>query len=206
MNDQFEKPKGVDGNIDGNKKINFDQSSFERRKYRLNLLFENLHLPVRTIGNDNSPAFILDDNLRLSVFVRNFELIFTDVPDQGDHLLKVKLTMKNINDKQLWVQIYQALIVSTHRPVHRIQLDDTHINMFLSGYNFLNKKTSYGRYPVFSQINPKIYFSESSAIEQINSINESDIGYYNLSTYIEPIRIETYFDNFINKIVENSVK
>lgn len=204
MNDELEKPKDENGEVDGNKIVNFDKSSFERREYRLKLLWKNLRLPIRSIGNENTPAFILKDSLVLSAFVRNFELIFTDVPKRGEHILKIKLTMNNINTKHIWTQIYQALIVSVHRPAYRIQLDDG--KMFLSGYNFINKKLSYGRYPVFSQINPKVYFSEAAALEQIDNINELDLGKYNLSTYIEQVKIEDYFDNLINKTVEESVK
>ncbi len=37
--------------------------------------------------------------------------------------------------------------------------------LFLSGYNFLNKEELLGRYPVFSAHDPKIYFKTEKANE-----------------------------------------
>jgi hypothetical protein len=197
MNDQqFEKPKYKDGNIDGNKRINFDEKAFLRRERRLKLLFKNLQIPIRFIGDKNIPAMIIENNIVISAFVKNFDIIFTDKPSQGNHLLRVKLTQNNINDKDVLIQIYQALLVAEHRKTYRIQLNQTLNKMYLSGYNFLDKKMDYGRYPVFSQINPKVYFNKEVAEYTISQIQNNDKGDYSMSTCREEVCIEEYYEKF----------
>ena len=197
MNDQqFEEPKNKDGNIDGNKIINFDEKAFLRRERRLKILFKNLQIPIRLIGNPNSPAMLIKDSIVISAFVKNFDIIFTDIPSQGVYLLRIKLTHKNINDKDILGSIYQALLISEHKKTYRIQLNNTPTKMYLSGYNFLDKKTDYGRYPVFSQINPKVYFQKEIAEDTILKIQNNDKGYYDMSTYTEEVNIEKYYAKF----------
>jgi hypothetical protein len=167
---QLAIPLDNEGNMDGNRVINFDTSDRERRNTRLVRFFDSLGLPARLIGDANSPAIIIDDAVVLSGYVKNFELRFTDIPSHGQVIYTIKLLHQQIIDRD---EIFRVILSSEHRSVYRINLEGT--NMFLAGYNFVDKQNSKGRYPVFSTINPKIYFSEQSARESVEAI-ESDLG------------------------------
>ena len=54
-----------------------------------------------------------------------------------------------------WVNNYE------HKVTYRVQFGSS--NLFLSGYNFTNKVTSEGKYPVFAPKNAKIYFDKQYA-------------------------------------------
>jgi hypothetical protein len=167
---QLAVPLDHEGNMDGNRVINFDTSDRERRNTRLARFFDSLGLPARLIGDANSPAIIIDDAVVLSGYVKNFELRFTDIPSHGQVIYTVKLLHQQIIDRD---EIFRVILSCEHRSVYRINLEGT--KLFLAGYNFVDKQNSKGRYPVFSTINPKIYFSEQSAQESVEAI-ESDLG------------------------------
>lgn len=153
-------PLDDEGNVDGNKKIRFNESAMLRRKIRLEQFFKTLGFGVRLIGNPNTPAIILDESICVSAFVHNFNLIFTNQPSQGAHLLKLKLEHEpqfNLDE------VFRVLLASEHRPVFGIRY--AHSDLFLAGYNFIDRKTSFGKYPVFARQGngTKIYFDRSYA-------------------------------------------
>jgi hypothetical protein len=185
---QLAIPLDQEGNLDGNRVINFDISDRERRNSRLAKFFNNLGLPARLIGDANSPAIIIDDAMVLSGYVKNFELRFTDVPSHGQVIYTIKLLHQQIVDRD---EVFRVILSSEHRPVYRINLVGT--KFFLAGYNFVDKQNSQGRYPVFSTINPKIYFSEASAKESIDAINNDLGGPYSLQVIRKEINLTDYY-------------
>jgi hypothetical protein len=185
---QLAIPLDNEGNMDGNRVINFDTSDRERRNTRLARFFDNLGLPARLIGDANSPAIIIDDAIVLSGYVKNFELRFTDIPSHGQVIYTVKLLHQQIIDRD---EVYRVILSSEHRSVYRISLEST--KLFLAGYNFVDKINSKGRYPVFSTVNPKIYFSEQSAKESVEAINNDLGGPYKLAIVNKKTNLSEFY-------------
>lgn len=132
----------------------------ERLERFFELYFEGTDTKYRLIGDKNCPAVIVDEKLCLSCFVKNFNLHFTNKPNQGEIMYTVKLQKDQQMDKEL---IAQHIDSSEHRPVYKIEYAGT--GLFLAGYNFKKKNSLEGKYPVFSRYNPKIYFSKDYAQE-----------------------------------------
>jgi hypothetical protein len=142
----------------------------EKRNDRLYRFWKRLGLPVRFIGQPNSPAMVFDNRWILSCYVHNFDLVFMDKNDGGNTLFSIKLTESPMFSPS---QIMIWLSESAHRPIYRIRVVDSSPKLFLSGYNYLDSGNSEGRYPVFANKNPKIYFTEESAQERASTlINE----------------------------------
>ena len=161
----------VDGNranepFDKNKKPFKKQDDLdvviERRNRRLKEFFDLTGLYIRIIGDENSPAVILNDSHVLNAYVHNFELNFTDSHAQGNIIYKVKLTEKPLYDHE---RVMSCIMDYPKRPVYKVALEGSDPTLFLSGYNFLNRDKGLGRYPVFSAYAPKVYFTIEKATE-----------------------------------------
>jgi hypothetical protein len=136
-----------------------------RRNKRLVDFFKLLGLNVKivdTVKSANNPPMILNEEFILNAYVHNFELRFTDSSVQGNVLYTVKLTEKPMFDKN---RVLAAINDYEKKPVFKVFLKNTEPNLFLSGYNFLNKDEKLGRYPVFSSYQPKVYFNKEKADE-----------------------------------------
>ena len=144
----------------------------KRRNLRLKNFFEICQLPIRLIGDNNSPAMVLNDKHVLNCYIHNFELRFTDNPIQGNIIYTVKLTEKPNFDKN---KVMSCINDYEKRQLYKIRLNNSKPILYLSGYNFLNKEEKEGRYPVFSSYIPKVYFSEEKANEVLNEL--SNDGY-----------------------------
>lgn len=147
----------------------------KRRNARLAEFFKLIGLYVRIIGDENSPAMILNDRFVLNAYVHNFELRFTDNPVKGNIIYTVKLSENPNFDKN---KVISCIEDYEKRPVFRIGLRDT--NLYLSGYNFLNREEKLGRYPVFSAYAPKIYFTKDKADEVCKELYQDG---YNLESF-----------------------
>ena len=179
-NSIFENKKNI--KIDLNKEFPNRNETKEdviyRRKNFIYTLFNNLQIPIRLIGNPNTPAILMHNKYILSAYVHNFELNFVDKPYNGNILYTLKLNNKVINNKDIYPQIIKIIGQAEHRTIFKIQYKNT--NLFLSGYTFVenfehNKDPKYMK-PVFSHINPKVYFDKNSALDIINMyINEYDL-------------------------------
>jgi hypothetical protein len=134
-----------------------------KRNERLNRFWRNLGLPVRLIGKPNSPAMIFDDRWLLSCYVANFNLNFLDKNDNGNIIMSVKLTETPVFSPSA---IVTWLGEANHKPIYRIMVTASKPQLYLSGYNFLDSANNEGRFPVFANRNPKIYFTEQSAKEK----------------------------------------
>jgi hypothetical protein len=133
----------------------------ERRNRRLLEFFRLSGLTdVRIIGDENNPAVIYKNVYCLSCFVHNFELRFTNKPDNGEVVHVEKLTSQARMDKN---ELIAMLDKYEHRRVYRVKITDQ--QLYLAGYNFIDKSIPDTRYPVFSRFNPKIYFSKDYAVE-----------------------------------------
>lgn len=143
-----------------------DKESIEKRNNRLLRFFQAIYGPksVMIIGDPNKPAVILlGENYSASVlscYVHNFTLIFTDSPSQGDHIHSITLTEKACRNPDS-EEIMNVIHNSKHRHVYRVKMKDR--NLFLSGYNFIDRTKEETKYPVFSRFGMKIYFNKETA-------------------------------------------
>ena len=166
---RFKKPNG-------NKKQNNKEQLSDivvRRNKRLSEFFKLLGLNVKlieTAKSINNPPMVLNDEFILNAYVHNFELRFTDSPNQGNVLYTVKLTEKPLFDKN---RILAAINDYEKRPIYKIYLKNVEPTLYLTGYNFLNKDEKLGRYPVFSSYQPKLYFHEDKAQEICEELNSN---------------------------------
>jgi hypothetical protein len=138
-----------------------------RRNKRLSEFFKLLGLNVKIIGNVNNPPMTINDEFILNAYVHNFELRFTDNPNQGNVIYVVKLTEKPLFDKN---KVLSAINDYEKRPVFKVYLQDCTPTLYISGYNFLNKEEKLGRYPLFSAYSPRVYFSKEKADEIYNEL------------------------------------
>lgn len=146
-----------------------------RRNERLKDLFNLMGISVRIIGNDNHPAIVYNEKNVLNCYVHNFELRFTDNPYQGNVIYTIKLTEKPIFDKNKVMSCINDYEMRSVTKVYLIVNDSQNPRLYLSGYNFLDKKEKLGRYPVFSAYNPKVYFTQENAATVVTEL-EAD-GY-----------------------------
>lgn len=137
-----------------------------------NLLFEGTDIEFRIIGDKNCPAVIVNEEYCLSCYVHNFDLHFTNMPQNGEIVYSVKLQHNQQMDKE---KLYQILEETEHRKVYKIEYGES--GLFLAGYNFLDKENCEGRYPVFSRNHPKIYFDKTYAESIVADYEQQD---YNL--------------------------
>ncbi len=138
-----------------------------RRNQRVVELFKHFDMPVRLIGDINTPAIIYKDLYCLCCYVKNFYLVFTDKPFNGENIGQIKLTKDIACTKE---EIMALLERGEHRLVYKIKVKDT--ELYLSGYNFLDKDNLDGRYPVFAKFGYKIYFDKDYAQSIVDSYLE----------------------------------
>ncbi len=136
-----------------------------RRNKRLISLFTRNNINVRLVGDPQKPAIILDESTVISCFVKNFNLNFTREPFSDEIVSSVKLKHDPDISK---LELEQILETCKHRPVFKLQLENT--NLYLVGYNYMNSEDSVGRYPVFAQHKPKVYFDKDYAFEVAESL------------------------------------
>lgn len=116
----------------------------------------------------DNPAIIYDYRTCLSCFVQNFELKFMDKPRDGKKVYSILLS-EAIRDYDV-EKILEWVNNCEHRHVFKVKLNGATPPVYLSGYNFLDRETQAGKYPVFSRHNPKIYMSKDNAEKVIDSL------------------------------------
>lgn len=142
----------------------------DRRNKRLKEFFIKAGLSIKIIGDLNTPAIIYNENWCLSCYVHNFNLIFTNKPDKGNEIKRFKLIQDpQVNSKE----VIDIILASEHRKVFRIKL--TGQELYLSGYNFIDKSKKETRYPVFSKFGSKIYFDKQHAENIIKEHNDYNL-------------------------------
>jgi hypothetical protein len=152
------------------------QKVIKRRNDRLINFFKNA-IPkeigeVKIIGDENCPAVILNDEYCLSCYVHNFDLRLISKDKDGEILMNIKLKKELIYDKEsFWNWLFKA----EHKKVFRIKISQTPNILYLCGWNYLDKKNSKGKYPVFSKFNPKLYFNEKVCEDVAKNL--TDEGY-----------------------------
>ncbi|WP_127846181.1 hypothetical protein [Psychroflexus aestuariivivens] len=143
--------------------------AIKRRNRKLQNFFDNLFpeiigtdVNISIIGNENTPAIIIDHRKVLSCYVHNFDLRFTDLPSGGEIMHEEKLTWEMNPDHE---KIRQWFHEAQHRSCYKVKVKGT--DLYLAGYNFLkrDKENPKGRYPVFAPYGFKYYFTKEKAEE-----------------------------------------
>lgn len=136
------------------------QDEILQRNRLLRKFFTDRECPVEILEmNINAPVIVWNGTHVLSAYVKNFKLIFTDAPVGGKTLKEIRLNTDrtDLNKNAL----HRVLLQATHRKVFRIKLKGQ--DLYLSGYNFTDKANKEGRYPVFSKLGAKYYFTKETA-------------------------------------------
>jgi hypothetical protein len=141
----------------------------KRRNKRLLNFFTVHGLDARIVGDDQKPAVVLNGTYVLSCYVKNFDLHFTKEPFSNEIVRSFKLKNEPEVSK---LELLEAIELCSHRPVFKIKLSGT--ELFLVGYNYLDSENAIGRYPVFAQFMPKVYFDLDYASRLAESLNEEN--------------------------------
>lgn len=146
------------------------------RNRLLRKFFTDRDCPVDVVDmNVNAPYIVWNGTHVLSAYVKNFKLFFTTAPRDGRLLETIHLGSPEA-DKFDRRAIEKLILEGTHRKVCRVRLIDT--DLFLVGYNFKDKDSKQGRYPVFARHGVKYYFSQEAAQEVVddNPDYELEVG------------------------------
>jgi hypothetical protein len=131
---------------------------------------------IRIVGDINKPNVIFDFDYALACYCQNFNLHFLDKNDFGETLFSVKLNNSYVYDI---AKINSWLQNSQHKKLFKVALkissdQSEQPTLFVSGWNYLDKENKTGKYPVFSEFEPKVYFSEEKAKEIAKELKQSN--------------------------------
>lgn len=156
--------------MDSKDKKSIDEM-IERRNGLLKKVFSKLKLPIRIVGDKNKPAIIYAEEYCINAYCHNFELRFTDAPFDGQIVYTIRLEDEmNIDiDK-----VKKLVLDSKGKKVFKISLNETTANLYLCGYNFIDRDINKGKYPVFSAYEPRVYFNEDKANEVAKELNSQE--------------------------------
>jgi hypothetical protein len=146
----------------------------KRRNDKLKKLFAENGFNIRLIGDPQKPAIVMNEDILLSAFVKNFYLHFTKEPFSDEIVNTIKLYYQVTINKN---ELEQTIDACEHRKVYKIKLANVEPELYLVGYNFLDKDNEVGRFPVFGPHKPKVYFKEEFAVKRANEISKEG---YNL--------------------------
>jgi hypothetical protein len=146
----------------------------KRRNEKLKRLFAENGINIRLIGDPQKPAMVMDEEILLSAYVKNFYLHFTKEPFSDEIVNTFKLYYQVTTDRN---ELQQTIDSCEHRKVYKIKLADMEPTLYLVGYNFIDRDNEVGRYPVFGPHKPKVYFKKEFALKRANEISKEG---YNL--------------------------
>ena len=131
---------------------------------------------IQIVGDINKPNVIIDFEYALACYCRNFNLHFLDKNDFGTSLFSVKLNNSYVYDI---AKINNWLQTAKHKKLFKVALkissdQSEQPTLFVSGWNYTDKENKLGKYPVFSEYEPKVYFSEDKAKEIAKELKQSN--------------------------------
>lgn len=127
---------------------------------------------VRVHGNVNNPKIILHNKWILSCYVHNFTINFCRDAERKEIDFRHKMTSntpENFPDQAM----FKKWIDSAERSeCFLIKVDQE--DLYLSGFNFIHQANTGEkmRYPVFSEYNPRIYYSMDFAEKVLQDIKD----------------------------------
>lgn len=113
---------------------------------------------IRIVGNENVPAVLYQDTYILPCYVHNFELRWTDKQYDGNIIKTFKLTheVPDVRD-----EIINLINTGDLKKVFKVM--STTSNLYLIGWNYIDKDTKSIKFPVFGRYTPKVYYKEDKA-------------------------------------------
>ena len=145
-----------------------------RRNRRLSSLFNEMGLPVRIIGDPNSPAVIVNNKFVLNAYVHNFELRFMDNHIGGNCIYTIKLLAKPEYDKE---KVLDCIYKYPVRYISKIVLEDTNYPLRVVGRDYLDKNDGTGEYYVFGTASERFWLYD-------DVVNESVLKKSNAPVYL----------------------
>jgi len=142
----------------------------QKRNRRLQAFFSSKNLDVRLHGDAQNPLMVLCGCVGLSAYVKNFDLILLNKPNQGDTVKTFKLTeiVQGTREEIVeWIKSFPQM------PLYRIQ--HARSELWLCGFNFRDREQRLGRFPVFAREDFHLYKRKAYA-EEIWSMLKTD-GY-----------------------------
>ncbi|MBL7856734.1 MAG: hypothetical protein JNM57_03520 [Cyclobacteriaceae bacterium] len=142
----------------------------QKRNRRLQAFFSSKNLDVRLHGDAQNPLMVLCGCVGLSAYVKNFDLILLNKPNQGDVVKTFKLTeiVQGTREEVIeWIKEYPQM------PLFRIQYSKS--DLWLCGFNFRDREQRLGRFPVFAREDFHLYKRKAYA-EEIHTMLAND-GY-----------------------------
>ena len=145
----------------------YKAASFADKRNRFTSSFFKNALPnheIRLVSTEKQTTIIVDYEIMLSCYANNTEIVFCDEKTKGKKLFSVGIEDKDyiFNETQFndWFE------KAKHKKVYRVFLETKEPPqppLFLSGWQFKDKDNKEGKYPVFSEHEPKFYFTEQRA-------------------------------------------
>lgn len=142
---------------------------YQERNAKIVRFFADCSLTVKLIGakNSPSPAVIFNNNLVLCCYINKNSIQF-----KNKKTLKLKCSQEHIVDDELKAKIMHWFETGNHRRCYNIKLKGT--PLYLSGYGSRSKEDD-TLFPVFCEINRKIYFREEYAQSIIELYSSKDL-------------------------------
>lgn len=138
-----------------------------RRNYYLEQFFKYNDIHVNLLGDINNPLIVTEDNIVLSCFVSNFNLIFKDNSFEGKELFAIKLKKEAQNTKD---QLEKWVKSAAHRKIYLFTSEDgLYYSKYIKLYNHI--------FPLFSPAKELAYyvFQRQKAIEIVQKLKKSNI-------------------------------
>jgi hypothetical protein len=140
-----------------------------RRNKRLLSFFTVHGFNARIVGDNQKPSVILNEEVVLSCYVKNFDLYFTREPFSDDIVRSFKLKEESEVTK---LELQEAIELCTHRHAYKIKLSGT--DLFLVGFNYFDNGKKEEKYPVFGMHKPKVYFDMEFAVKLVENLCNDD--------------------------------
>jgi hypothetical protein len=140
----------------------------EKRNKRLERFFRENgydHHDIRIIGEENNPAVLYQDTYILPCYVHNFEFRWTDKQYDGQVIKTYKLTAEV---PEVRAELDELIRNGDMKKVHKISA--TNSNLFLIGWNYLDKENKSIKFPVFGRYSPKVYHTVQKAEEIVEAL------------------------------------
>ncbi|HAP94866.1 hypothetical protein [Epilithonimonas hominis] len=138
-----------------------------RRNFYIKQFFKMNEISVHLLGDMNNPLIVNDENIVLSCFANNFNLIFKDNSFEGNEVFSVKL--KNEADLckdrlEYWIK------TANHRKIYLFKSEEgMYYNRYVKEYN--------GKLALFSPSKELAYyvFQRQKAVEMVQNLKKDKI-------------------------------
>ncbi len=138
-----------------------------RRNFYIKQFFKMNEIPIHLLGDINNPLIVNEENIVLSCFANNFNLIFKDNSFEGNEVFSIKL--KNEADLckdrlEYWIK------TANHRKIYLFKSEEgMYYNRYIKEYN--------GKLALFSPSKELAYyvFQRQKAVEMVQNLKKDKI-------------------------------